>query len=303
MNFTDEQALAYFEASRWPNGPACVHCGSVSVYRLQGKSTRFGLLECRDCKKQFSVMVGTVMEDSHLPLSTWFKAFHLMASSKKGISALQLQRNLGLGSYRTAWHLAHRIRLAMKTDRSNNKLDGVVQVDETFVGASRVNHKFADPNHPRKRGYGTTKMPVMVLVETNGDAHSAPMNSFKSKDIKEIMEGVVSPSATIVTDEMPSYRKATADFSGGHQHVNHRSGQYTNAEGYTTNTAESFFSLLKRGHYGTFHHLSKKHMHRYCDEFSFRWNGRKLNDAVRRDLAIAGIEGKRLMFYQPTTTA
>jgi transposase-like protein len=146
-------------------------------------------------------------------------------------------------------------------------------------------------------------MPVMVLVETNGDAHSAPMNSFKSKDIKEIMEGVVSPSATIVTDEMPSYRKATADFSGGHQHVNHRSGQYTNAEGYTTNTAESFFSLLKRGHYGTFHHLSKKHMHRYCDEFSFRWNGRKLNDAVRRDLAIAGIEGKRLMFYQPTTTA
>src|SRR5688572_4522940 len=118
MDFTDEQAREYFERMRWPNGPACVHCGSVKVYRLQGSSTRPGLLECREpqCRKQFTVTVNTIMEDSHLPLRQWARAFHLMCSSKKGISALQLQRNLGLGSYRTAWFLAHRIREAMRCE-------------------------------------------------------------------------------------------------------------------------------------------------------------------------------------------
>jgi len=297
MDFTDEQALAYFESKRWPEGPCCVHCGSIDVYRLQGKSTRLGLHECRDCKKNFTVCVGTVMEDTHLPLRTWAKAFHLMATSKKGISALQLQRNLGLGSYKTAWHLAHRIRLAMKTDRTVNKLGGQVQIDETYVGASRVNQHHADPKNPRKRGRGTTKMPVMVLVEANGNAHSEPMKSLRIDDVKEVIESVVDKSATIVTDEMNSYPRAVVAFTGGHQHVNHRSGEYQNAAGFNTNSAESFFALLKRGHYGIFHHISKKHMHRYCDEFSFRWSGRKLEDTARRDLAVVGIEGKRLMFY------
>ena len=303
MDFTDEQALAYFESKRWPDGPCCVHCGSIDIYRLGGKSTRLGLFECRDCKKNFTVCVGTVMEDTHLPLRTWAKAFHLMATSKKGISALQLQRNLGLGSYKTAWHLAHRIRLAMKTDRTTNKLKGDVQADETFVGASRANQHRADPNKPRKRGYGTDKMPVMVLVETGGDAHSVPMNSFRADDIRQLMESVVDQSARIITDEMPSYPKAVAAFIGGHEHVNHRAGEYSNPRGFNTNSAESFFALLKRGHYGIFHHLSKKHMFRYCDEFAFRWNGRKLTDTERRDLAVVGIEGKRLMFYPATGDA
>src|SRR5271170_7558673 len=168
MNFTDEQALAYFEANRWPGGPACVHCGSTNVYRLQGESTRLGLLECRDCKKQFTVMVGTVMEDSHLPLSTWFKAFHLMASSKKGISALQLQRNLGLGSYRTAWHLAHRIRLAMKCEPFAQALQGDVEVDETYVGPRRP--RLGTGQH--KRGRGTKKTPVIAIVQRDGGART-----------------------------------------------------------------------------------------------------------------------------------
>ena len=143
----------------------------------------------------------------------------------------------------------------------------------------------------------------MVLIETGGNAHAKPMNSFRIGPIKATIETHVDLSAKIVTDEMPSYRKATADFAGGHERVNHRRDEYQNADGYNTNTAESFFSLLKPGHYGTFHHMSKKHMHRYCDEFSFRWNGRKMEDTARRDLAVAGIEGKRLMFYQPTTNA
>src|SRR5271156_2130084 len=128
QNLTEDQAREHIEQIRWPHGPICPHCGSISVYRMDGQTVRKGLLACRDCRGHFTVMVGTVMEDTHLPLSTWAKAFHLMASAKKGISSLQLQRNLGLGSYKTAWHLAHRVRLAMKTDRSNDKLEGVVQV-------------------------------------------------------------------------------------------------------------------------------------------------------------------------------
>jgi hypothetical protein len=138
-----------------------------------------------------------------------------------------------------------------------------------------------------------------VMVETDGNAHAEPMRSFRIGHVKSAMENVIDKSALIVTDEMRSYRKSAAEFAGGHQHVNHRSGEYANPDGYTTNTAESFFSLLKRAHYGTFHSLSKKHMHRYCDEFSFRWNGRKLTDSERRDLAVVGMEGKRLYLYQP----
>src|SRR3954452_17523231 len=133
-DFTEDEARAYFERLRWPNGPGCVHCGSVDVYRVGGHSHRPGLIECRDCRKQFTVTVGSVMEDSHLPLATWAKAFHLIASSKKGMSALQLQRNLGLGSYRTAWFLAHRIREAMRCEPVAGMLKGQVQADEAYIG-------------------------------------------------------------------------------------------------------------------------------------------------------------------------
>jgi transposase-like protein len=301
-DMSEAQAREHLENLRWPDGPCCIECGSVNVYKLNGESTRPGLIKCRDCKAQFTVTVGTVLEDSHIPLAKWVKGFHLMASSKKGISALQLMRNLGLGSYKTAWHMAHRIRFAMKIDRSGNKLQGEVQVDETYVGASRVNQHHADPKHPRKRGRGTTRMPVMVLVETNGNAHAEPMSSFRINEVRELVERAVDKSATIVTDEMRSYPKAVAGFAG-HETVNHRAGEYQNPKGFTTNTAESFFSLLKRGHYGTFHHFSKKHTHRYCDEFAFRWNGRKVTDSERRDIAIRQIEGKRLFYKQPVGEA
>src|SRR5438477_2622224 len=194
QNFDEDQARAYFERLRWPNGPGCVHCGSTDVYRLQGQSTRPGLLECRDCRKQFSVTVGSVMEDSHLPLTTWARAFHLMCTSKKGISALQLQRNLGLGSYRTAWFLAHRIREAMRCEPIAELLRGQVQADECYVGGK-----------PRKGSELKEKQPVLVLVETNGKARSQPIQHADQRTLRDALTYNIDPSAQIVTDEWSAY--------------------------------------------------------------------------------------------------
>lgn len=299
-NFTEDEARAFFERLRWPNGPACIHCGSVNVYRVGGANHRPGLIECRDCREQFTVTVKSVMEDSHLPLSQWAKAFHLMCSSKKGISALQLQRQLGIGSYRTAWFLAHRIREAMRCEPLAGKLKGDVQVDETYLGANlHSKNKKSDPNRPRKRGRGTEKTPVMVLVETDGKAHAHPIERLDSASLKTAMEACIDPSARIITDELRSYPKAAAGFAGGHETVIHSQDEYVNESGFHTNTAESYFALLKRGVHGTFHHISKRHLHRYCDEFSFRWDGRKADDTNRRDSAVRGAEGKRLYYRQP----
>jgi len=297
-DFTDQQAREFFEQRRWPNGPACVHCGSVNVYRLGGESQRPGLLECRDCKGNFTVTVGTVMEDSHLPLRTWAKAFHMMAASKKGVSALQLQRELGLGSYKTAWHLAHRIREAMRCDPMPGMLKGTVEADETYVGARKPRYKGTS-----KRGRGTSKQPVMVLVERGGKAHSRVIADVTGDTLKGAVREMVDKSATICTDELGGYSGVGEGFAGGHQTVNHGTSQYVGPNGESTNTAESYFALLKRGMVGAFHHVSKKHLPRYCDEFAFRWNGRELTDTQRRDEAIKGAEGKRLMFRTPIADA
>ncbi|MGD0461008.1 MAG: IS1595 family transposase [Tepidisphaeraceae bacterium] len=295
-SFTEDQAREFFEVRRWPDGPFCPHCASVNVYRLNGQSQRPGLLECRDCKGNFTVTVGTVMEDSHLPLSFWAKAFHLIASSKKGFSALQLQRNLGLGSYRTAWFMGHRIREAMRAEPVAGMLKGKVQVDESYVGG-----KPRPGTGPHKRGRGTAKAPVMVLVESGegGQAHSRYIQSVDGDTAKGTIREMVADSSAIFTDELAVYNGIGSHFKGGHTSVNHAAGQYVGPNGETTNTAESYFALLKRGHYGVYHKMSKKHLHRYCGEFDFRWNGRTLTDADRRDEAIKGAEGKRLMYKSP----
>jgi transposase-like protein len=298
-NLTEDEARAHIEKMRWPDGPACVHCGSVNVYRMEGETVRAGLFACRDCRGHFTVTVGTVMEDSHLPLSTWVRAFHFMATSKKGMSALQLQRNLGLGSYRTAWHLAHRIREAMRCEPVAAKLKGDVQVDETYVGGKP---RRGVPKKPFSRGRGTTKTAVVALIESDGRAHSQPVAKVNAKTLREVMQNTVDSTARIITDDFPPYVKIAEEF-GGHSTVNHLAHEYVNADGLTSNAAESYFALLKRGIHGTFHHVSKQHLHRYCDEFDFRWNGRKIEDTTRRDLAIKGIEGKRLFLYQPTEQA
>jgi transposase-like protein len=288
-SFTEDQARDYFESIRWPKGPDCAHCGSPRVTRLHGKSTRPGLLKCNDCRKPFTVTVGTILEDSHIPLRKWVIGFHMMCSSKKGYSAKQLQRNLGIASYKSAWHMAHRIRYAMSTGPLAELLAGTVEVDETYVGGKprRGDGKF------HKRGRGTNKTPVVALVQRHGSVRTRVVNSVDATTLKAALQDNVSRDASILTDELQAYRRATKGSKGGHLTVNHSMGEYSRG-GVNTNTAESFFALLKRGVYGTFHSVSKQHLRRYCDEFSFRWNSRDVTDGERTDTAIRGGEGKRL---------
>jgi transposase-like protein len=297
-DMTEAEARSYIEAMRWPDGPVCPHCKGTNVYRMTGDSIRNGLLACRECRGHFTVTVGTVMEDSHLSLPLWVRAFHLMSTSKKGMSALQLQRNLGLGSYKTAWHLAHRIREAMRCEPVKGMLKGDVQIDETYVGASRNGKNLESGKKPRGRGRATTKIPVVALIETNGNAYSQPVKTVNAKTLGSLMKKIVDRSARIVTDEFRGYIPPAKNFAD-HSTVNHSIDQYVNPEGFHVNTAEAYFALLKRGVHGMFHHISAKHLHRYCNEFSFRWNGRQLEDVARRDAAVKGSEGKRLMYRMP----
>ena len=290
---TEDEARAMLESIRWPEGPTCPHCGSKDHTRIesQAQSVRDGLIQCNECRRQFTVTVGTVMQGSHITLRQWVQAFHSMSSHKKGVSALQLQRNLGIHSYKCAWHLAHRVRLAMKREPLDKLLKGVVEVDETYVGGKP--RKGDGKEH--KRGRGTSKAPVMVLVERQGRAVSGPVANVNAATLKGAIREMVNRKATIMTDEWPAYQGIGAEFKGGHQVVNHGEGEYTKGMA-STNTAESYFALLKRGVHGTFHHISKQHLARYCDEFSFRWNHRKVSDGERTTEAIKGMVGKRLAF-------
>ncbi len=298
---TEEQARAYLESIRWPDGPICPHCGTFErIYRLEGEAHRAGLLKCGECRKQFTVTVGTIMHRSHIPLGKWVLAFHLLTSSKKGFSALQLQRNLGLGSYRTAWHMEHRIRLAMTEEPLASMLGNVVEVDETFVGGKpRKANKKAD-REPAKRGRGTSKTPVVALVERGGSVRTRVVADVNANNLRQIMRECVHPSACIVTDELSIYPSATEGFEGGHKTVKHGDGEYARWEedGFPvhTNTAESFFSLVKRSVYGVHHNISRKHLHRYTAEREFVYNTRKLSDGERAALAIKGADGKWLPY-------
>jgi len=289
---TEDEARAILEAIRWPKGIACPHCGSIKVKRIETKSekVRDGVIQCNDCKGQFTVTVGTIMHRSHITLRQWVQAFYSMCSHKKGVSALQLQRNLGLHTYRAAWHLSHRIRSAMKQEPLAGLLKGVVEVDETYIGGKprKGNGK------KYKRGRGTEKTPVMVLIERKGNAVSKPIENVNADTLKTAIRETVNKNSTIMTDEWASYRGIGREFAGGHGVINHGLGEYVNGD-ISTNTAESYFALLKRGVHGTFHHISKHHLFRYCDEFSFRWNFRTVSDGERTTQAIKGIEGKRLL--------
>ncbi len=298
---TEDEARAILEGIRWPKGPACPHCGSIKVTRIQAKSekVRDGVIQCNDCKGQFTVTVGTIMHRSHITLRQWVQAFYSMCSHKKGVSALQLQRNLGLHSYRSAWFLAHRIRAAMTKDSLvDKKLNGVVECDETYIGGKpRKGAKEQQYDHRKKgkRGRGTRKTAVMVLVERNGEAVSKPVIRVDAKHLQTAIRDNVDRQSTIMTDEWKGYSGVGRFYLGGHHVVRHSMGEYVNGES-TTNTAESYFALLKRGVHGVFHHVSKHQLHRYCDEFAFRWNHRKVNDGKRAEAAIKGIEGKRLTY-------
>ena len=296
---TEDEARAILEGIRWPTGLACPHCGSMDIVRITGKSdkVRDGLLRCKDCRQQFTVTVGTIMHRSHITLRQWVQAFYSMCSHKKGVSALQLQRNLGLHSYRSAWFLAHRIRSAMRKDPLASKLNGVVECDETYIGGKPRHNKNWRNKKARDghTGRGTKKTPVMVLVERNGGAVSKPIVRVDAEHLQSVIRKNVDRQSTIMTDEWKGYNGVGKFYLGGHKRVRHGMGEYVNGEA-STNTAESYFALLKRGVHGVFHHVSKHHLHRYCDEFAFRWNNRKVNDGERAVEAIKGADGKRLTY-------
>jgi len=306
---TPDKARQHLEAVRWPNGPICPHCGSLSKnhYALQGKAHRSGLWKCKDCRKQFSVTVGTVFERSKVPLHQWMQAVYLICSSKKGCSSHQLQRSLGV-QYKTAWFMSHRIREAMKAGGGMFSIGGnTIEADETYVGGKQHN------KHARKRlknaAGGLGKQMVFALIEREtGKARSFHLPSVNAANLRPVLNAQLNTAKTrLMTDGEGQYRILAPMFAS-HETVNHSGGEYVRGDAHT-NTVESYFSIFKRGIIGVYHHVSPQHLQRYATEFDFRYNHRQtrvringkwektgFNDAERTDAALKGISGKRLTY-------
>lgn len=307
--FHDESAaFEMLERIVWSDGqPVCPHCGVVGkAGRLQNQRTKpsqkhpegkpiVGLWKCYACRKQFTVRIGTVFEDSPIPLHIWFQAAHLLCSSKKGISSNQLSRVLGV-TLKTAWFMSHRLRAAM-ADGMVPPMGGdgkTVEIDETYIGGKAANrHK-----HQRGRGRGRVfvKAPVFALVERGGGARAFHVPEVTGANLREIVQKNVDRATTIYSDEGHTTRSAAHGYKT--DRVNHQDGEYVRDEVYT-NTVEGFFATLKRGVMGTYHHVSEQHLHRYLAEFSFRHSNRSklgVEDAERATKALKGIVGKRLTY-------
>ena len=291
---SDDDARKVLEGLRWPDGPVCPRCEGKGVKAVKGG--RKGLYRCADCRKakradQFTVTVGTVFEDSHIGLSKWLQAFAMVCASKKGVSALQLQRQLGLGSYRSAWHMAHRIRHVLSPTDPFTPLCGDIEVDETYVGGK--------PRIKKGEGYKTRsqrKTPVVAMIQRDGIMRAVAMQKVGGRNLRRVLkENACSEHSRLLTDESPLYTKIGRTFCRGHGTVNHSQYEYSRGDVYT-NTAESWFALLKRGVMGAFHHVSRAHLGRYVDEFEFRWNNRKVTDGIRTINALKQTEGRRLMY-------
>jgi transposase-like protein len=302
--FTNEDgARAYFEGVRWPNGPVCPHCGVINEATLvKGQSHRPGMYQCNACREPFTVTIGSVMESSHVPLHKWALAFRLMASSKKGVSAHQLMRSLGLGSYRTAWFMAHRVREAM-ADRDPEPLGGkgkTVEIDETFIG--KPDQRFVNGKGWQGKRGTATKRKVLTMVERGGRSVSVKVEDLTQATLKNVIGKHVVLDSTLNTDEAQHYKAIGQNFAD-HQAVNHGNEEYARGET-TTNTVEGFFGIFKRGMIGTFHHCGESHLQAYLNEFDFRYSNRiklGVDDTERTRRAVKGAEGKRLTYKQPRT--
>lgn len=286
------KAREYLEQLRWPSGPVCPHCGVLGKhYAITGKSARPGLWKCADCREQFTVTVGTVFERSKIALNVWLTAVYLLCSSKKGMSSHQLHRVLGV-TYKTAWFMTHRIREAMKEDGGSGLLGGgggTVEADETYWGNVGQHRAGA-------RGYAH-KMKVVALVERDGRVRGFQVPYVTAMTVKDILNKNVCRTANLITDESQVYTRAGAEYAT-HEVVNHSAKEYARGRVHT-NTVEGYFSLLKRGLVGTFHHVGEQHLWRYVNEFDFRYNNRKVTDSERADEALKQIGGKRLT-YRPS---
>lgn len=309
--YTDENAAReHLEKLLWPHGPTCPHCGNADparIHKLQGKSTRPGVYKCNECRKPFSVTVGTVFERSKIPLSHWVYAVHLYTASKKGFSAHQLFRTLKV-TYKTAWFMAHRIREAMREDDLAPPLGGsgkVVEADETYFGkletprpsAQRKGRPFTKGGRSGPAG----KRSVLSLVERGGRVRSFHVDHATAANVRDIVFTNVSRESALHTDESALYTYLGKAFAA-HETVHHSSGEYVRYDGdrvIHSNTVENVFSVFKRGMKGVYHHCGEAHLHRYLAEFDFRYNRRSalgFTDAQRADDAIRGIKGKRLTY-------
>ena len=285
--FHDEtKAREHIEASRWPDGVTCPHCGSDHVRRMGGK-TQAGMFLCNDCRDKFTCRTGTVMERSHVPLHKWLLATHIMAASKKGMSAKQMERMLGV-TYKTAWFLCHRIREAMDGAAPTGPLGGpgkVVEADETWVGGKAKNRAFRKP---------AAKKIVLTLVERDGIARSFHIPSINSKTLKGLIFTNVDRKSALMTDAAKGY-EAMRYYFNPHGVVEHSARQYADGNKHS-NTAENFFSIFKRGVIGTYHHMSEAHLGRYLAEFDLRANTRDLTDGERAAEILKGGIGRRLTY-------
>lgn len=299
-----EKAREFLESLLWPDGPICPHCGLIGCAKqLHGKggpkgvTHRQGVYKCKGCEKQFTVTVGTLFERSHIPLNKWLLIMHLMVCSKKGVSAHQIHRMLGL-TYKSAWFACHRVREAMRDNRLGPLGGGskFVEADETYIGGKAVNRAYAKML-PAKEG-------VVTLVERGGKARSHHVADVNITNLKPILAEEIAKDTHLRTDRSPIYTGLGQDFES-HATVNHSIKEYVRGDAHT-NTAEGYFSILKRGIYGVYHHVSEGHLHRYLAEFDFRYNTRAklgIDDTERARLAIAGATGKRLTYRQPDRQA
>ena len=290
--FTDaDKAREYLEAQRWPEAVSCPHCGSLDgITKMQGKSLRPGVFNCNACRKPFSVTVGTVYERSHIPLNKWLLATHLLCSSKKGISAHQLHRMLGI-TYKSAWFMCHRIREAMAPTDKAPPIGGKgkhVEADETYIGKKA--------NRPKRRGTGHKRV-VVSLVERGGSVRSFHVDTADIGTVKKLIDKNVDKASTLNTDEGAMYTPVGKEFAK-HQMVHHGKDEYVRGDAHT-NTLEGYFSIFKRGMKGVYQHCDERHLHRYLAEFDFRYSNRTAagcSDRERADKALKGIVGKRLTY-------
>lgn len=287
--FTSEEiCLEHLKQVRWQDGIFCPHCGNEKVYHFSDKK-RF---KCASCRKQFTSKVGTIFEDSKIPLQKWFFAIYILTSHKKGISSLQLSKDIGV-TQKTAWFILHRLRHASQTKAFNAPLSNVVEADETYVGGKEKN-KHASKRTPNTQGRSTaTKTPVLAAIERNGFVKAATVENVDSKSVGNFIANNVVLGSELMTDEFRVYR--TIQWLYKHKFVKHGEGEYV-ADGCHTNTCEGFFSLLKRGIVGIYHSVSAKHLNNYLQEFTFRYNSRKYSEGGRFDLLLNSCHAKRLTY-------
>jgi len=287
-------AVEFLESQRWGDSPCCIHCGSVNVYKMRdaktGQRNRRYLWRCHDCREQYTVRLGTVYEESRIPLRHWCYAFWRASTSKKGVSALEIKRVCQI-SYKSALFLMNRIRFAMAPDPNAPKLIGTVECDEVYIGPRKPRYKGTS-----KRGRGTSKVPVFCAVERGGQLRRRIVADVTGHTIKAAVREEVDRRARLMTDEFSAYKGLGPEYAS-HDAVCHATKEYSRGDIHV-NTAESSHALVKRGIVGIYHNVSREYLHRYLWHFDFLWNNRELNDGERTALAIRGAEGKRLVYQQ-----